>query len=168
MFCICLEMQFECSWNSPDLLASKSVPYSILWVGSLPHPKETPEETSVLSTQGLTHCTAKSLLGRVMRLWDTIYVFFYSVTLIATQRKKLPPLQTLFCKTASCQLTLLIGFCFFSNYDLLVLPAAQHCVFKAWVYMKFLSKSSPWKGRYVIRSFNTCAFFFFVISCSSQ
>lgn len=103
-----------------------------------------------------------------MRLWNTIYVFFYSVTLIATQRKKLPPLQTLFCKTASCQLTLLIGFCFFSNYDLLVLPAAQHCVFKAWVYMKFLSKSSPWKGRYVIRSFNTCAFFFFVISCSSQ
>lgn len=36
-------------------------------MGSLPHHKETPEVTNVLSTQGLTHCAATSLLWR---LWD--------------------------------------------------------------------------------------------------
>lgn len=65
---------------------------------------------------------------------------------------------------ASYQLTLLIGFCFFSNYDLLALPAAPHCLFKALGLYELSVKIIPLEGKICDKEFQYLSLFFSFLS----
>lgn len=69
---------------------------------------------------------------------------------------------------ASCQLTLLIGFCFFSNYDLLALPAAQNFLFKALDLHEPSIKSIPLEGKIRDKEFQYLHFSFSLLSLVAQ